>query len=183
MWENRKKGDIYNDCLTSVDGTDFQVPNNGKRFYTYKFKKSGLRYEVALGIISGDIVWINGPFPPGEYNDLTIFRNSLISHLDDGERCEADDGYLGEAPQFIKCPACVTNESEREELQQRVRSRHETVNNRFKMWGILRQTFRHDLQLHGDVFRAIAVLTQLAIENGEPLFSVHYDDKHPGSDV
>jgi hypothetical protein len=29
---------------------------------------------------------------------------------------------------------------------------------------------------HGDVFRACAVVTQLTIENGEPLFEVEYED-------
>jgi hypothetical protein len=29
---------------------------------------------------------------------------------------------------------------------------------------------------HGDVFRACAVLTQLTVENGEPLFEVEYED-------
>jgi hypothetical protein len=29
---------------------------------------------------------------------------------------------------------------------------------------------------HGDVFRACAVLTQLTVENGKPLFEVEYED-------
>ena len=90
--------DKGNDCLVSVDGTDFQVPQRDKEFYSFKFRKSALRYEVALCILTGDIVWINGPFPAGKYNDIEIFRNSLLSHLDQGERVEADDGYVGEHP-------------------------------------------------------------------------------------
>ena len=57
-----------------------------------------------------------------------------------------------------------------------VRGRHETVNGRFKCSNILSRTFRHDRRLHGSVFRAVAVLTQLAIENGEPLFEVVYNE-------
>jgi hypothetical protein len=57
-----------------------------------------------------------------------------------------------------------------------VRSRHEIINKRFKQWGILRQVFCHDLANHRNVFAAICVVTQLAIENGEQLFDVHYDD-------
>jgi hypothetical protein len=56
------------------------------------------------------------------------------------------------------------------------RQRQETVNKRFKQWGILRQTYRHDLVDHRDVFGAIVVLTQLAIQNAEPLFPVEYND-------
>ena len=45
-------------------------------------------------------------------------------------------------------------------------SRHETVNRRFKQWAILHDRFRHPEELHEDVFTAIAVITQLEIENG-----------------
>jgi hypothetical protein len=61
-------------------------------------------------------------------------------------------------------------------MAKRVRARHETVNKRFKQWAILEQPFRHDVINHRDVFSAVVVITQLAIENGEPLFDVHYDD-------
>ena len=139
--------------------------------------KSGLKYEVGICIHTGDIVWINGPFPCS-IHDVIVFRKALKSHLDDGERVEADDGYIGEAPQYVKCPKCFTNPAENEAMQQRVRNRQETVNKRFKDWSILKQVFRNKqkIQLHGYVFRAIAVITQTAINNGERLFDVDYDD-------
>ena len=40
----------------------------------------------------------------------------------------------------------------------------------------LRQTYRHDIRRHGEVFRVIAIMTQLAISNGSPLFKVEYAD-------
>ena len=49
----------------------------------------------------------------------------------------------------------------------------------------LSQVFRHHIFLHGDVFRVCAVVvvaivvvvvTQLTVENGEPLFKVKYMD-------
>jgi hypothetical protein len=44
-----------------------------------------------------------------------------MSHLDaEGERVEADDGYIGEAPQYVKCPKCFANPNETEHMQQRV---------------------------------------------------------------
>lgn len=177
MWENRKINDIGNDCLVSVDGTDFQILRKGRKFYSHKFKKSGLRYEVAICIRTGDIVWISGPFPAGRWSDINIFRNGIIHHLDKNERVEADDGYIGESPRYIKCPQGVTaNRKKRTEIMQTiVRRRHETVNKRFKDWGILRQIFRHNPTSHGDIFRAIAVITQMAINNGEPLFHVNYN--------
>ena len=174
--ENRFKNDKGNDCLLSVDGTDFQRSKTSKDWFSYKFRRSGLRYEVATSILGGDICWICGPWKPGKYNDLDIFREALATWLEPNERVEADDGYAAEAPLRVKCPASIAEPVERAAMTQRVRSRHETVNKRFKQWGILRQVFRHDLANHRNVFAAICVVTQLAIENGEPLFEVHYDD-------
>jgi hypothetical protein len=113
--------------LVTVDGThfltkqptDFEV---AKKFFSHKNEKPALSYEVALCIQTGCIVWINGPFP-GATHDITMFRSSLISHLDPGERVEADDGYIGEAPEFVKCPNSFTNPWETKKMQQIVRSR------------------------------------------------------------
>jgi hypothetical protein len=44
------------------------------------------------------------------------------------------------------------------------------------MWGILQQTYHHDIRQHGEVFLAIAIMTQLDISNRSPLFSVEYED-------
>jgi hypothetical protein len=123
-------------------------------------------------------VWINGPFPCGRWPDIIIFRASLLSHLAAGERVEADDGYIGDAPQYIKCPKSFTNPAENEIMQQYVRNRQETVNERFKDWGILKQVYRNreKIHIHGDIFRAIAVITQVAILSGENLFVVDYND-------
>ena len=138
--------------------------------------KSGLRYEIGLCIQTGDIVWVNGPYECGRWPDISIFRDSLLSHLGVNERVEADDGYVGEHPRYIKCPAGFCNPEETLFMQQRVRNRQESVNNRFKFWEILKQVYRHDLLEHGSVLRAIAVITQIAINNGEKLFQCGYKD-------
>jgi hypothetical protein len=179
IWENRLKCDKGNDCLISVDGTDFPISQKGPKFSSHMFmKKSGLRYEVGLCILTGDIVWVNGPYECGMWNDITIFRDSLKWHLLPGERVEADDGYLGEHPQYVKCPAGFANPVITEYMQQRVRNRQESVNRRFKNFGILKQVFRHDEKLseHGDIFRAVAIITQLAINQDEKLFECGYRD-------
>ena len=82
---------------------------------------------------------------------------------------------IGEAPTYIKCPKSFTAAvEETQAMQARVCMRQETVNKRFKHFGILKQVFRHYIPDHGDVFRA--VLTQISILNGEPLFSTGYRD-------
>ena len=62
-------------------------------------------------------------------------------------------------------------------MQVRARSRQETVNKRFKNWGILKQVYRNTITSHGDAFRAIAMTTQQSIRNGEAL--VACDNRDP----
>ena len=89
----------------------------------------------------------------------------------------ADDRYVGEAPGKVKCPCTRIDLSDDRAMQSKVRSRHETLNGRFKFWEILKQPFRHDIVMqHGTVFRAIAVIIQVAIDEGAKLFSVEYND-------
>ena len=126
--------------------------------------------------MKGHLAWINGGFPAGRWPDIEIFCHGLRSWLDPNERVEADDGYIGEARLKVKCPASVPSPLETAEMQSRVRMRQETVNKRFKQWGALAEVYRHDVQTHSTVFRAIGVLTQLTILNGEPLFDVSYRD-------
>jgi hypothetical protein len=186
LWENRLTGDIGNDCLVSVDGVDCQVMGEilhsgapDSAYYSHKFVGPAFRYEVAVSILSSDIVWVAGPYLPGKggWNDLSIFRDGLRGMLEPGERVEADDGYKGDCPQYVKCPGGITAREDQEQMKKRVRMRHEHVNEKFKNFGVLKQKFRHDKQKHGACFRSCAVITQLAIEGGEELMDMsEYDD-------
>jgi hypothetical protein len=167
-WANRFQGDVGNLCLVSVDGTDFQIYQwkpFWKGWFSHKFKGPGVRYEVGLCIMTGHIVWIHGPFPCGKWPDLKIFRNAMKQQLSPGEKVQADLGYRGE-PDYIVLPTGVND------IGQRVRARHETVNKRFKQWGILHRVFRHEVSKHQPAFGSVAVITELAIEHGEELFGV-----------
>ena len=84
-------------------------------------------------------------------------------------------GYHGHADK-IKFPGNNVNPAESWAMQGRVRARHETLSGRLKNWGILTQVFRHDIRSQGEVFCACAVVTQLTIDDGEPLFEVEYED-------
>jgi hypothetical protein len=173
VWDNRKQGDLGNDCLVSVDGTDCPVPQQRslapKPFFSHKFRGHGLRYEITICIIAGDIVSIVGPFPCGNWLDIEIFCYFLKGMLDRFERVEADDGYVGEDPESIKVPGGVV---ERQlYIRGHVRRRHETVNKRIKQFKCRVTVFRHDLSFHGPCFWACAMLTQLAINHVNP-FSI-----------
>lgn len=107
------------------------------RFRSFKFRKNGLRYLIAVCIKTGSIVWIDGPFPAGKYNDLLCLRWSLLAFSDDKEQIEGDDGFIGECPKHVKCPGSFTAEPAKAAMQQRVRNRHETVNKRMKQFTCL----------------------------------------------
>ena len=93
----------------------------------------------------------------------------------------ADSGYRGEI-QHIKTPDLMHFCSGEEYYDASVaRSRHETVNSRFKTKQILVKRFRHPLAFHSACFRAVAVITQLNIEAGESLFHVQYIDEGRGN--
>jgi hypothetical protein len=172
---------VGNDCTMTIDGTDFRIPQKGiakkgNAFASHKYAgKSALWYELGVDILAGNLVWIQGPYPAGKYTDIKIFNKVLRNFLEPGERVEADEGYHGH-PDKIICPGNNVNPAENRAMWGRVRACHETLNGRLKTWGILSQVFRHRITMHGDVFRACAVMTQLAIKDGEPLFEVEYTD-------
>jgi hypothetical protein len=98
LFENQQKGDILNNCLMTVDGTDFRDPQRGtatkgNAFASHKYAgKSTLRYELDVSILGGDLVWIQGPYPAGKFTDIKIFNKVLRHFLETGERVEANQG-------------------------------------------------------------------------------------------
>ena len=92
----------------TVDGTDFLIPQKGaatkgNAFASHKYAgKSALRYELGVDILAGNLVWIQGPYPAGNYTDIKIFNKVLRNFLEPGNRVEADEGYRSH-PDKIKC--------------------------------------------------------------------------------
>jgi len=180
-WEDRKEKSVGSSCLVVVDGTDFAVNSqkpevNGKRWFSIKKKIYGpaVKYEVATCIQTGKLVWVHGPFKGGT-PDKTIFRHKLIHMMEPGERAEADAGYTG-LPDHIAMPVDARAPHGPGQLSKSLaRRRHETANGVFKFWGCLNSVYRHDIDFHQDVFYACAVLVQLKIECGDPLFQVEYN--------
>ena len=85
----------------SVDGTDFRIQQKGKAkegnaFGSLKYVgKSALRYKLGVDILAGSLVWIQGPYPAGKYNYITLINKVLHHFLEPGERVEVDKGYCG----------------------------------------------------------------------------------------
>ena len=151
----------------TVDGTDCRIPEMGRDWYSQNFKKSAAHYEVACSILGQYICWVSGPHQPGLKNDLEIFRGGLLTYLEDYERVEADDGYIGEAPMYVSCPSMISMEAERKKMANRCTSRQETINKRFKQWEILNVPFR---QMMSRITGMSLLLLLVQIQNGEPMF-------------
>ncbi len=56
----------------TIDGTDFQIPQKGivkkgNAFASHKYAgKSALCYELGVDILTGNLVWIQGPYSAGK---------------------------------------------------------------------------------------------------------------------
>ena len=140
-----------------------------KQRFSHKFKHAGLRYEIAISVKTGWIVHVNGPFKCGEWSDLKIARTLLHKRLCKGEYYFADNGYRD-----VCGPAVLKEDLNQDEMgpYMRIRMRHETINKRFKEWGIFRQRYHHSELCHGSVFKALAVLIQLDIEDGCNIWNI-----------
>ena len=106
-----------------------------------------------------------------------VFKMGMRHYLEENERVEADSGYKHMDPEFCKTPHSKSCSKENKKLMSQIRARHETANKRFKQFAILSRIYRHNIAHHGAVFRSIAVLTQMALEGGESLFQVEYNDE------
>ena len=158
---------------TSVDGIHFSSYErhpfwNGN--YSHKFNGPGYSYETCLCIQTGHIVSVEGPHRAGK-PDSEIFRSGILLELEDGEMCEGDTHYKKNIPErFRTWPPG----SERAKMAAEVEARHETVHRRIRDFGMMQNRWRHGMERHSSAFRAAVVITQLHIENGEPLFAVDY---------
>jgi hypothetical protein len=68
-FESRLVNNVGNDCLMTINGTDFRilqkgVTKKGNLFGSHKYVgKSTLQYELGIDILAGNLVWIKGPYP------------------------------------------------------------------------------------------------------------------------
>lgn len=172
-WANRLMRDRGRTCRVTIDCLDCRLLEPipfSKRWYTKKFNGPGFRYEVAVCIQTGWIVWINGPFRCGEMPDITIFRRDLKQMLAPGEMVECDGGYRGD--DSCRNKFIYLSENDRK-AKSEARARHETVNGDIKKFQCLNQRWRHDRDLHKWAFVACAVLVQLTYSHGNPPYHVY----------
>ena len=153
--------DGINKIYASVDGTDFRicepVPFNPS-FWSHKFRSAGLRYEIAISLTQGSIVWIYGPFPAGAHNDQRIFNSKMRQHLLENEKVLGDAGYGG--PKIVH--GSIDGDTNNKQAAS-LRAYHETINGRIKSFGCIAQRWRHPIQKHHICLFAVANVVQMAL--------------------
>ncbi|KAF0707704.1 hypothetical protein AaE_013498 [Aphanomyces astaci] len=142
VWDRRfELSRPHNRAFVSLDGTDFRiwepVPYD-RKWYSHKFHGAGLRYEVGVCMRTGNIVWVNGGVPCGEWPDLRLARDSYVHCVRQGEITYADKGYR-DANYFYFNHAAMANPQQHKDIM----CRHETMNKRLKQFKILGGVFRH----------------------------------------
>jgi hypothetical protein len=168
-------GNSKKTCKCTVNATDCRIYESNpfkRKWISHKFRKAELRYEVAVCIKTGDIVWIKGPFPCGRWPDLKKMRQELMKMLGLGKMVEADLGYCGE-PQFVRLLSLYVSRSDGH-AKKKARTHHETINKRLKDFSCLSKTFWHEQRLHRHCFLAAAVARQLSFENGDRPWQIPY---------
>lgn len=168
-WDKRHQDHRNTSVNVSIDGIDFEIcepsPFN-RKWYSFKHNGAGLRYEIGLSIDLGEIVWAYGGVPCGEYSDLRLAREVFVYELDLNEKAIADRGYKD--GNFFITP----DNSPSYPKIKRILARHETINRRLKQWKCLSTKFRHPLFHHPKCFHAIICITQIIVQNGEPIFKI-----------
>lgn len=120
------------------------------------------------------MLWVNGPFPAG-IGDREIFKHKLRGMIPRGHIALMDRGYRGGG----KCVSTVNglDSDQLNEFKTRALARHESFNSRLKRYKILREKFRCNFKKHRVVFNAVAVICQLEMKHGSPIFDVYSQSK------
>ena len=145
-WSARKRGVMWHNCYTSVDGTDLSISESrpfSADWFSHKIRGPGLLYEITACISTGDVVSVHVPFACESYPGLNKFKLGLKSLLEDGEKVVADDGYKDN-----KVVRGVDVSEDEKHTHGRIRARHESVNGRLKTFFILSCGFKHSISLH-----------------------------------
>jgi hypothetical protein len=168
--------------ILTVDGTHVWLSEPGHEefsqdslYYSHKFNKAGINYELGIAIASGKLIWMIGPFPAGK-NDLQIFTGGGLKArlLQLNKKGIGDGGYSGHK-EVISSPN--THDSRPVKLfKSRALKRHKGFNGMTKSFQILRERFRHGPGKIGIAFEAVAVICQYKIEAEEPLWDVLVED-------
>ena len=164
--------------IMSVDGTHCWIAEPGhpnfsqdSEYYSHKFNKAGINYELGIALATGKLIWMNGPFKAGR-NDLNIFtQEGLEERLRIlGKKSLGDGGYAGHHETVSSPNAHDSYQVKR--FKSRGLKRQEDFNGMTKVFNILKHRFRHPLHKFPVAFEAVCVICQYKIESDEPLYDI-----------
>ena len=168
--------------IVTVDGTHCWINepthpdwSQDSEYYSHKFAKAGINYELGIAIASSRLVWMNGPFKAGA-NDAQIFRDhGLRDELTNiAKKGIGDRGYRG----YNETMSTYNPHDSRnvKKFKSRALKRHENFNNMTKRFDCLDGRFRHGADRFQVCFEAVCVICQYQLENGMPLYDVLIED-------
>jgi hypothetical protein len=173
-WEERLSGRKYHgNAFAVIDGTvcPLQVPNQWelqKPWFSPKHGIHCIKYEIAVRISDGQIVWVAGGVW-GSVHDLTLVRNTgLLERLVPGERIYGDKGYIGHHRIWCPYKGRTDNLTYDQICWNRylnpLRTRVENSLNRIHKFNVLNYPWRGELHTHLDVFRVCAQIAAVDIK-------------------
>jgi hypothetical protein len=150
------------------------------KWYSHKKNGPGVGYAFTLSTEVDRCVHISGWHHPSTH-DLTTFRggNGPIANRDHtalyfrllaGTKAIADSAYAGEPSKVMV--ARTGHTPELADFIRRVKARQESYHSRLESFRAFKDVFRHKLDRHLLVVRAIAILVQYDMENGHPLMKI-----------
>ena len=157
-----------------------------KTWYSHKFKRPAIKYEIGVHVRTGKIVWVWGPFR-GATPDISIFRTELVNRLNKGEVILADRGYIGTVSIVTPSQYSGFNKITRlpeDRLLSCVRAKVEKTIGRIKYFNCCYHMFRHELKHHYLFFDVVCRLTNVNLKY-EPLKSEREERAmgHPPDDA
>jgi hypothetical protein len=180
VWPEDNFGDDI--WAITVDGThcwirEPQHPtwSQDPEWYSHKYNKAGVNYELGISISENRLVWMNGPYKAGSNDVSTFTKKGLKKKLrNTGKKAIGDGGYSGH-PKQISTPNSHDSKAVFK-FKSRALKRHEKFNGLTKNFDCLSGRFRHSVDRFKNCFEAVCVIAQYQIENNRPLYDVLIDD-------
>ena len=177
VWPSENTDDTW---IMTVDGTHcwFHEPSHPEfsqdtKYYSHKYNKAGLNYELGMSLTTNRLIWMNGPFPAGK-PDRSVFReDGLRDKLrQTKQKAIADAGYHAEEDFDVISSPNNLDSNVVKKFKRRALKRHEKFNGMTKVFKCLNQRFCHNEERFAVAFEAVAVICQYSIEYDKPLYHI-----------
>jgi hypothetical protein len=176
-WQDRLDANSAEGLLqgiyTIIDATECIIqrpsdPDLQRYMFSSKKKRHGLKYEIAVRISDGRIVWIKGPCAARIHDLAFHYQCGLQQHLQVGENMLGDKGYQGASHIVVpwKKPRGQELNAMQVAFNRLVGSARIIVEHaigRIKNFLCLRTPWRHALHLHPIAFSVCAQIAQIGM--------------------